>query len=116
MQAGDVVLMSLRQADGQDKVRPALLLCQLPPFDDWLACGISSQVRHHVDGFDEIIRSADPDFSDSGLRGDSLIRLGFLGALPEAEIAGSLGRIAEPRLLRLRSNLVRHLNAAVGNA
>ena len=56
MKAGDVVLADLPQVDGQRKLRPALLLCPPPPFGDWLACGISTQLRHRVDGFDELIR------------------------------------------------------------
>jgi mRNA interferase MazF len=62
MEAGDVVLAALPQADGQRKIRPALLLCQMPTFGDWLACGISLQTRHRVDGFDEFIAEQHPDF------------------------------------------------------
>jgi mRNA interferase MazF len=88
MKAGDVVLASLAQADGQRKIRPALLLCQVPPFGDWLSCGISSQVRHHVPDFDELITPDDRDFVGSGLRGGSLIRLGFVARhlKPEPEM------------------------------
>ena len=81
MEAGDVVLAVLSQADGQRKVRPVLLLCQLPPFGDWLSCGISLQIRHRVDGFDEVVAQDDSDFAKSGLRSASLIRLGFVGTL-----------------------------------
>ena len=114
MKAGDVVLASLSQVDGQQKIRPALLLCQTPPFGDWLSCGISSQVRHHVPGFDELITPDDRDFVGSGLRGGSLIRLGFLGTLTAPEIGGVLGAIAADRLQRLRRNLARHLDPNSG--
>ena len=114
MEAGDVVLAALVQADGERKIRPALLLCQLPPFGDWLACGISLQTRHQVDGFDEMIAEDHPDFSQSGLRSGSLIRLGFLGTLAESDIGGTLGRIAPTRLQRLRRNLAQHLLAEPG--
>jgi len=109
MTPGDVILATLPQADGQRKLRPALLLCQLPPFGDWLACGISSQIRHRVDGFDEMIGERDPDFLDSGLQSTSLVRLGFVGTLVAPDIAGTLGRVAAERLQRLRSNLAHHL-------
>jgi mRNA interferase MazF len=53
MREGAVVLLALRQADGQVKPRPAVVLRQLPGFGDWLVCGVSSQLHQFVDGFDE---------------------------------------------------------------
>lgn len=80
----DVILTPLPQADGQIKNRPALLLRQLPPFNDWLVCGISTQLHQHVEGFDEIVAVDDSDFEASGLKAASIIRLGFLAVLPSA--------------------------------
>lgn len=107
-----MVLTSLPQADGGAKLRPALLLCRLPGFGDWLICGISSQSRHLIGGFDELISSTDPDYAASGVRSESLIRLGFIGTVPGRQIAGSLGAIGADRLRRLRDNLARHLQGA----
>lgn len=115
MKAGDVVLASLAQADGQRKIRPALLLCQLPPFGDWLACGISSQLRHQVPGFDELITPDSPDFTASGLRGASVIRLGFVARLTPPEIGGVLGSVAQERLGRLSQNLAGRLHVQPGD-
>jgi hypothetical protein len=42
MTEGDIALASLPQADGHIKNRPVLLLRRLPPFDDFLVCGIST--------------------------------------------------------------------------
>ena len=109
MTPGDVVLAALPQADGQRKLRPALLLCQLPPFGDCLTCGISSQHRHHVEGFDELIAELEPVVPESGLQGTSLVRLGFVGMLVAPDIAGTVGRVAPERLQRLRRNLAQHL-------
>ena len=57
-QAGQVVLFRFPRTDLEEgKFRPALLLGRLPgEYDDWLLCMISSQVRHRVAGFDEVIR------------------------------------------------------------
>ncbi len=82
MKAGDIVLTSIPQADGRLKNRPALLLCTMPSFDDALVCGISTQLRQEVVGFDEMIIRQDEDFVGSGLVADSLIRLGFLAVIP----------------------------------
>ena len=109
MSPGDVVIASLPQADGAIKLRPAILLAGMPPYGDWLACGVSTQLHHHVEGFDELLSPQSPDFSFSGLRQASLIRLGFLSTLPRAQIGGSLGRIDSGRLQRLLVRLVRHL-------
>ncbi len=51
---GSVVLSPFTQADGRIKNRPALVLRVMPPFGDFLVCGISRQLRHCVEGFDEI--------------------------------------------------------------
>jgi len=72
MEAGDVALASLIQADGESKLRPVLLLCRLPGFGDWLTCGISTQTRQMVDGFDELLVPADEDYTTSGVRSESL--------------------------------------------
>ena len=111
MKAGDIVLARIPQADAQFKLRPALVLCLLPPFADFLVCGVSTQLRHEVEGFDEIVVPADPDFPTSGLRHGSLIRLGFLNAIPATSVAGVLGSIGAPRLYRLRHALANHLQS-----
>ena len=91
MKEGDVVLTPLPQANGQSKHRPALFLREMPPFGDALVCGISTQLQQKVAGFDEIIGPFDVDFGGSGLRTDSLIRLGFLAVIPRNKISGSIG-------------------------
>lgn len=112
MKAGDVVLAALSQANGEIKLRPSILLCQLPSFGDWLACGISTQVRHFVPDFDELIAPADADFADSGLIRESVVRLGFLGTLTRSQIGGALGRVGPDRIARLRARLARLLQPA----
>ena len=67
------------------------------------------ETRHQIAGFDEVITTADADYATSGVRTESLIRLGFLGTLAGNKIAGSLGSVTAERLQRLRQNLARHL-------
>src|SRR5690606_14982271 len=78
--AGQIVLFRFPQADlAAGKLRPALLLGALPgPYDDWLICMISSQLRHFTRDFDEIVTEPDSDFSQSGLKAPSVIRAGRL--------------------------------------
>ena len=105
MTEGDVALAMLPQADGQLKPRPVVLLRQMPPFADWLVCGISTQLRQQVAGFDEIVEPSHPDFRRSGLRTASLIRLSFLTVTPANEFVGTIGSISAQRHARLLQKL-----------
>ena len=114
MNEGDIVLVPLPQADGQVKNRPALVLRQLPPFQDLLCCGISTQLRQEVSGFDELIDVRDADFTASGLRTTSLIRLGFLAVLPVRSVVGTLGLVESSRHQKLLQRLANYLTRGVG--
>src|SRR5215204_3655982 len=104
MNQGDVILTPVPQADGIFKNRPAIFLREMPPYRDVLACGISTQYQE-VKGFDEVVHSADLDFSVTGLRATSLIRLGFLTVLPRNAVIGSIGAISSQRHKRLLKRL-----------
>ena len=114
MKTTEIVLARLQQADGQFKLRPVLLLKQIPPFNDWLVCGISSQVRHAVPDFDEIIRESDSDFPESGLHTSSVVRAGFLATLPQKDLPGMIGNIHPARHQRLLKNLAAFLKEDAG--
>ena len=73
-----MALALLPQADGRTKPRPVILLRRMPPFDDWLVCGVSTQLHQEAAGFEETILPAHTDFRRSGLKAPSLIRLGSL--------------------------------------
>lgn len=104
-----MVLTPLPQADGTMKNRPALLLRELPPFGDFLVCGISTQLHQAVPEFDESVSKSDPDFATSGLVSPSLVRLGFLAVLPRQRILGAIGQIGSERHARLLRRLSKHL-------
>ncbi len=108
MKEGNIVLTPITQTDGQVKNRPAVVLRCLPPYNDLLVCGISTQLQHYVKDFDEIISPDDTDFSSSGLLSESLIRLSFLAVLPSQHIAGTIGYIAPERHQRLLIALSQH--------
>lgn len=107
MREGSVVLVILPQADGQPKPRPALVLRAMPPFQDFLLAGISSQLRQAVAGFDELLVVGSDDFGLSGLRVSSVVRLGFLTVLPSTQVLGESGTISEG----LRQQLLRRLSS-----
>ncbi|MBM3883976.1 MAG: type II toxin-antitoxin system PemK/MazF family toxin [Verrucomicrobia bacterium] len=109
MREGAIVLLPLAQANGTVKPRPAVALRQLPGFGDWLVCGVSTQLHQAVAGFDETITRGDADFANSGLVRPSLVRLGFLQAVPFRKIVGRIGSISAERHGRLLANLSRYL-------
>ncbi len=109
MMEGDVVLTPVPQADGTIKNRPAVFLREMPPFKDLLVCGISTQLRQAVKGFDEVISSGDADFASSGLVRESVIRLGFLAVVPQSRVAGNIGSISPERHKRLLKKLRAYL-------
>jgi mRNA interferase MazF len=108
---GDILLVRFPRANLQSgKYRPVLLLSRMPgPFDDWLICGITSQLRHEVEGWDEVVKRADGDFKSSGLKVPSLIRIGKLATVEEAVLEGVLGEISSERLMRTLKRLMNHL-------
>jgi mRNA interferase MazF len=109
MKPGDVVLTPIRQADGLNKNRPALVLREMPAYRDLLVCGISTQLHQEVKGFDELILHSDSDFPESSLKSDSVIRLGFLALLPTKDIIGTIGSISPERHRRLLKTLSDYL-------
>jgi mRNA interferase MazF len=108
MNEGDVLLAALRQSDGAIKDRPVLFLRRMPPFDDFLVCGISKQL-HQASQLDEILAQGDGDFRTSGLKAESLVRLSFLAVLPRSEFRGRIGNISSARHKRLLTNLSNYL-------
>ncbi len=110
-QAGQVVLFRFPHANLEEgKLRPALLLGKLPgEYDDWLICMISSQMRHHVPEFDEIVREDDADFVASGLKASSVVRVGRLAVVQGEILLGAIGQIAPERLRRIKSRLAEWL-------
>lgn len=110
-QAGQIVLFRFPQTDLEEgKLRPALLLGQLPSeHDDWLICMISSQLRHSVPEFDEIVRGEDFDFAGSGLKVASVVRIGRLAVVQGELLLGAIGQIAPERLQRIKRRLAEWL-------
>ena len=106
-QAGQIILFRFPQTDLEEgKLRPALLLGKLPgDYDDWLICMISSQTRHYVPQFDEIIQENDSDFARSGLKAVSVIRVGRLAAVEGKVLLGATGQISPERLQRIKNHL-----------
>ena len=99
MKPGDVVTLAVRQADGQRKLRPAVLVKRVPPFDDWMVAPLSTQLRHVVQGVDMLIPSSHADYGSMGLRSESIIRVTQLQLVEGREIGGTIG-LMRPQTFR----------------
>ena len=105
--AGQIVLFKFPQADlAEGKLRPALLLAKLPSrYDDWLICMISSQTQQTIENFDEVVNENDPDFTASGLKNTSVIRVGRLAVVEGQILLGAIGEVSTERLQRIKKNI-----------
>jgi mRNA interferase MazF len=94
-----ISLVRFPRADLQKgKYRPVLLLSRIPgPFSDWLICAITSQLKHEVKGWDERIEAEHDDFSSSGLKVPSLVRIGKLATVEKGVLEGVLGEVSHER-------------------
>ncbi len=90
---GDIVLFRFPKTDQeQGKLRPALLVKQIPnQYEDWLVCMISTQLHQQIEAFEILLRHAEPGFSDTGLKQDSLIRTSRIAVVDAAMFEGKLG-------------------------
>lgn len=104
---GQIVLFKFSQTDqGEGKLRPALVLRQLPgEYYDWLICMISTQLEQRIPDFDEIILPKDSDFIDSGLKSPSLIRISRIAVVSGSILLGKLGQIDAYRLSRIKQRI-----------
>lgn len=104
--AGQIVLTPFPYTDLTGaKLRPVLMLRRASRFDDWLVCMVSSQVQQAEASLDEILTPADPDFSDTGLKVPSVLRLSRLAVLEGSLLLGSIGEISDERLRNVRRRL-----------
>lgn len=83
---GQIVLFQFPQTDLiVSKKRPALLLKSVPnSYEDWwLVCMISSKTGQEIIGLDEIISPLDSDFSETGLKSESVVRVSRLAVVSQ---------------------------------
>jgi mRNA interferase MazF len=105
MKEGMIALVALPQADGQIKKRPVLLLKALPRYNDFLVCGISSQLKQEVKGIDLVIDNNHPDFKQSGLKTTSLMRLLYIAVVNSSVMPGAIGKISQKTLSDVQNRL-----------
>ena len=89
MKEKEIVLTKIVQSDGNFKLRPVLVLRKMPTYDDFLVCGISTQLHQEIKDFDVTLEAN----TQTNLKSKSLIRLSFLAVLPSKELIKTIGAI-----------------------
>ncbi len=112
MTEGSIVMVAFNQHDGAVKQRPALLLKFTTPFNDVLACAISSKLHNHVEGVDVILKNTDSDFHLTGLKHNALIRTTLIQTFSVTNhIVGAIGKVNAETYNRVVQNLINYLKS-----
>jgi mRNA interferase MazF len=111
MLENNIVLIDFPQTDGGSKVRPALILKRLPKYQDFLVCGISTQIHQLIKDFDVVLDEEDRYFNKTGLHKTSIIRLFFLAVVSAENISGSIGKIPHSLHKKLLERLAMFLTS-----
>lgn len=69
-------------------------------------------MRQYVPDFDEVIKEDDQDFTTSGLKVSSVIRIGRLAVVESNVLLGSTGHIEPERLRRIKARLAQWIQLA----
>jgi mRNA interferase MazF len=77
---------------------------------------ISSQLGHEVAELDEVVRDADADFSQTGLKMTSLIRVTRVAVVSGDLFLGALGELSMQRLTRIRTRLAEWIRGGNKNS
>jgi mRNA interferase MazF len=105
--AGQIVLFKFPQTDlTVGKLRPALLIKLLSNgYDDCLVCMISTKTGQEIPNFDDIISPKNPDFAQTGLKSESVIRVSRLAVVSKKILLGNIGEISSQKLEKIKRNL-----------
>lgn len=111
LREGQIILFEFPNADQRKgKLRPALIIKRCPgQYSDWLICMISSQLRQKQLGVDEVVTHESSDFSQTGLKVSSVIRITRLAVIKGTIIKGAIGSISSDRHVRICASLSKWL-------
>ena len=108
MKPGDIILIRFPQTDLQaGKLRPALVVAIAPGLHtDLLLALITSRTYQAVTKFDEIIDPSDSDYTATGLKVRSAVRLARLASVEPSVINARLGNVSSKRLQKIRRRII----------
>jgi len=104
--AGHIILTPFPFTDlSGNKVRPALVLGVQKGGDDLTVCFISSIPHNNVFMFDIIVGPEDKDFSKTGLKLKSIIKITKIATLDRVVVLGIIGELDNKNIIRVKKAL-----------
>jgi len=108
---GDIVLVPFPFTDfSQTKLRPAVILWVDPQRQDVTLCFISSRNLNQKTNDEFIIYDSDPEFTQTGLKVSSKVRVSRIITVEYKLLQRRLGKLGKQQLQILDQTLVRAFN------
>lgn len=107
LQRGAIVITTFPFTDlSGSKRRPALVLATTVPNTDHILAFISSVIPPVIKPYELSLSPADPDFTQTGLKVPSILRLDKLVTIDRALITRRIGRLSTQRLQSVDDKLI----------
>ena len=104
---GDIVLVNFPFTDlSQTKLRPAVVLWASLTENDVTLCAITSQNVNKLTAGEFLLTQSDPEFSSTGLRVPSKVRVTRIVTLSRQLVARRLGRLGTQQIQALKTNMI----------
>ncbi len=108
LRKGDIVLVPFPFSDlSQTKLRPAVILWVDPHGQDITLCFISSQNLERITPDELILETSEPEFTQTGLKVTSKIRVTRIVTLERRLLQRRLGSLGIQQMQRLNQTLIR---------
>jgi mRNA interferase MazF len=107
LKKGDIVLVEFPFTDlSQTKFRPAVVLAANLAINEFTVCFVSSQKVETLYGGESALLESDPDFSQTGLRISSKVRVTRITTLSKQLITRRMGNLSPSHLQQLDATLI----------
>jgi mRNA interferase MazF len=111
MNKGDIVLIPFPFTDlSQTKLRPAIILWADSTGNDVTLCFISSQKIDNLSPGEFLLDTTDPEFSSTGLKTASKVRVTRMVTIDRKLIIRRLGKLSSNQILILNSSIIKEFN------
>jgi mRNA interferase MazF len=111
---GDIVLAAFPYTDlSMQTRRPALVLNENTEHGDVILAFISTQLPSNPNPTSVILESTDPDFQQTGLKSNSVIRLDKIATIERRLVTRRLGKLAPSRMPVIDQALIAALHISL---
>ncbi|MFC1756888.1 type II toxin-antitoxin system PemK/MazF family toxin [Patescibacteria group bacterium] len=93
---GKIILIPFPFTDlSSSKVRPAVIVSNIKHGGDLVVVFISSVKTKRLQNTDVVVKSTSKNFSETGLKVDSIIKVGKIATLDKKIVLGEIGEVSE---------------------